>query len=623
MSCKKTMRVQNKIAYVLVFILFSGFLLRLAGIRYGLPYLSHPDELRVIFDTLSMGHRLSLIPARPDYSLLYRYLLLVLYGFYYLAGKLLGIFRDLNDFAFKFMVDPTNIYIISRTVSVIFGTLTAGLSYILAKKFFNKTIAFVSLVFVLFEFQLFQHSQWAIYPSAFCFTVLLAFYFIFLALKEASLKNFICMGIFTGISISTQNHGIFLLPSLITVVLIHFWKNRNILKKEVFIKYWSALFFSLFVFSLLGNFYWLFIFQKAAAKYAELLGVTKVGFASRAPYANNIFSMSFWFLKELIRQDGFLGVVLALGLVYALYKRTKYDIIFLVYVITSLFVFSGWGFRLLHDMLGVMPVVCIFGASFFVESLKKIKLKETYIAVASCLIVLPLVYGSILIDIKKNNPDTRELAKAWIEQNIPPTDKIAIDWHIFSVPLNNIIPLYFRNPVAREYYDRKVSGKIKQMYGDYLKNKPVYEIVEIMAPLGQPVWPADMPVDAREEASRHAVYRDLYEKFNFKSLDSLKEDHVRYLIVSSYLYGYFLLDSDQRKKDLFNPFIKDRPWINFSQAGHYINDKRYGLIYFLSRDARKFYLPLLDNERKDAIFIKEFKPDRLHLGPVIKLYKLQ
>jgi len=173
------MLCRNKIVYLLSLILFLGFSLRLWGIGYGLPYLSHPDESRVILDTLSMGQRLSLIPARPDYSLLYRYLLLVVYGSTFFIGRILGVFKDLNDFAFQFMANPTLIYLISRTVSVILGTLTGLFAYKLASKFFDRTIAFASLIFVLFEFQLVQHAQWAIYPAAFCFTVLLAFYFIF------------------------------------------------------------------------------------------------------------------------------------------------------------------------------------------------------------------------------------------------------------------------------------------------------------------------------------------------------------------------------------------------------------------------------------------------------------
>ncbi|MDP2939845.1 MAG: glycosyltransferase family 39 protein [Candidatus Omnitrophota bacterium] len=616
------MEIKNKITLVLVFILFFGFLLRLWGIGFGLPYLSHPDETRVILDTLSMGHRFSLIPQRPDYSLLYRYLLLGLYGCYFVVGKLLGIFRDLNDFAFKFMVNPTAIYIISRMVSVIFGTLTGLFSYLLAKRFFDKTTAFVTMLFVLFEFQLLQHSQWAIYPAVFSFTTLLAIYSMFRVIKEPSLKNFILMGVFNGISISTQNHGIFLLPPLAITVLFHFFDNKNILDRKVFFKNYSALILSLVIFSLLGNFYWFFIFKKTFLKYSELIGVTKVGFASKPPYANNIFSLVFWFVSELIRQDGILGIFLVLGLIYSIIKHTKFDIVFLAYVVTNLFIFSGWGFRLLHDMLGVMPIICVFGARALVDLLKKIRFKEASIGMVACLISLPLICDSVIVDIKKNNLDTRQLTKDWIEQNIPSTQKIAIDWYVFSVALNSDIPLYFRNPVARKYYEENIPDKIKELYVDYLKNKPVYDIIEIMESSDKPHWPSDMPLEAVKEANRHAFYRDIYSKFNFRSLEYLKKENVKYIIISSYLYGFFLLDSDYNKRDLFNPFIKDRPWINFSQSNYYIDDKRYGLLYFISRDARNFYLPLLKNELKGVVLIKEFKPDNWHLGPIIKIYKV-
>ena len=80
--------------------------MRFAGIGYGLPHLSHPDENRIILDTLSMGHRGSLLPERPDYALLYRYLLLGLFGIYYILGYLTGAFSTPLDFARDFLLDP-------------------------------------------------------------------------------------------------------------------------------------------------------------------------------------------------------------------------------------------------------------------------------------------------------------------------------------------------------------------------------------------------------------------------------------------------------------------------------------------------------------------------------------
>ncbi|MDD5255809.1 MAG: hypothetical protein PHR11_07160, partial [Candidatus Omnitrophica bacterium] len=105
-----------------LFVFALALCLRLGGIGYGLPDLSHPDEARVILDTLSMGHRMSLLPERPDYALLYRYFLLFLFGVYFVIGKIAGAFKGTVDFALNFMINPSQIYLIARSVSVLAGT---------------------------------------------------------------------------------------------------------------------------------------------------------------------------------------------------------------------------------------------------------------------------------------------------------------------------------------------------------------------------------------------------------------------------------------------------------------------------------------------------------------------
>lgn len=142
---------KNRLFYFLLLIFCLGFTLRAMGIGYGLPYLSHPDEARIVLDTLSMGHRHSLLPVRIDYPLLFRYLLLFIYGIYYLLGRLFHFFSGPYDFALKFLIDPTGIYLVSRMVNVIIGSVMAIPAYMLGKNIFkDKRIGVVSFIFVLF-----------------------------------------------------------------------------------------------------------------------------------------------------------------------------------------------------------------------------------------------------------------------------------------------------------------------------------------------------------------------------------------------------------------------------------------------------------------------------------------
>lgn len=612
-----------KIIFILILVLI-GFILRLLGIGYGLPELSHPDEARVILDTLSMGHRMSLLPERPDYALLYRYLLLFIFGLYFLVGKLIGIFKDTLDFALRFMINPAQVYLIARTLSVIFGTAISVASYFIGKKIFKKEeIGLVAMVFSLFEFQLLQHSQWAIYPIALCFFSLPAFYYIFKLMEKPTKRHFFLSGLFCGLAISIQNQAIFIIPSLILSYFLTFISHKKEIKPKEFIKLVTSSLLFLLFFSLLGNFYWFFIFEKSLAKTLELMGVTRVGFSSIAPYNYNFFSMFWWFIKELIRQDRILGVFLVLGLFYSIYRHTKFDLVFLTFTFFYLWIISSWGFRILHDMISILPIACLFASRFLVETTERFIKNKYYYVILSCIIVFPLIRDSFKADIRKLHKDTRQIAATWIEQHIPADSKIGIDWAIYSVPLKSNIPFLFRNPVATKYYNTILPANLRQHYSEYLKTQKTYQLYEIMYATDEPFWPEDMPYSVIEKARKKYVYRDLYSRFLFKTQEEIRKDKVQYVIITSFSWGFFLFDNDENKKNLFNPFIKDRPELNYQHTDHYINDNRHGILFYLVKRGRDFYRTLLNVRIEDARLIKEFQPSENNLGPTIKIFELK
>ena len=598
--------------------------MRVLGIGYGLPDISHPDEARVILDTLSMGHRLSLLPERPDYALLYRYFLLLLFGLYFLAGCVFGVFTNSLDFALHFIINPSNIYLLARFVSILFGVGLGVTAYFISKKIFKKEeIGIMAMVFVLFEFQLLQHSQWAIYPIVLCFFTLPAFYYMFKLLEDNKLKYFVLSGISCGIAISVQNQGIYLLPSLFLTLFLNYKKYRKEVNFSISLKRWGMVLLCLLFFSLLGNFYWFFIFKKSLIKTLELMGVTKVGFSSAAPYKYNFFSMFFWFINELIRQDFILGFLMAAGIFYAIYKHTYYDLVFLISIFVYLSSVSSWGFRLIHDVISLMPIICIFASRFLFEMTQNIFRKKYHYAIISSLVVLPLVKDSLSVDIKKLHKDTRQIARDWIEKNIPKGSRIAVDWQIFSVPLKSNIPFLFRNPVALKYYNSKLPEKLKQDYQTYLKSEKTYNLIDIIYATEEPLWPDEMPDSVKEEARKKYVYQDLYRRFNFKTPEELKKEGAQYLVLTSYSWGFFLLDKDPNKRNLFNAFIKDRPEFNYHHVDYYIDDHRHGIIFYLVKRGRQFYEVLLSNNAEGVRLIKEFNPGKNNLGPTIKIFEIK
>jgi len=610
----------KKIIYFLFIIFALGFTLRLLGISYGLPYLSHPDEARVILDTLSMGHRFSLLPFRPDYALIYRYFLLFIYGLYYLIGKVFNLFSGPYDFALKFLINPTNIYLISRFLSVLFGSLIAIPAYLIGEKIFqSEKIGVVSFIFVIFEFQLLQHSQWTLYPIFLSFFSLVVFYFIFRVIKKPTRGNFIFCGLFCGLAISVQNQGIFLIPPLIMAYILIFKLNIREIRLKLFFELVFISLSCLALFSLLGNLYWLFIFKKSLAKTLELWGVTRVGFSSAPPYSYNIISMFTWFITELIRQDLLLGIIMVFGLVYSIWRRKPYDYIFISFIIPYLYFISKWAFRNLHDMLSLLPIMCVFAARSIVELTER-KLRTKYLYVVTLLIISPLFYQALLIDARKLKKDTRILAKEWIEKNIPAGSRIGVDWSVFSVPLENDTPFLLRNPIAKKYYEDNLKSFLGKGYQDYLDSKITYKTYELMLWTDLPLWPKDMPSKVIEEAQKYPVYRDLYSRFIFKDIDKVINDE-DYVILTSYTWGMFLGQTDKATTNFFNPFIKDRTYLNYAHSKYYIDDKRHGLIFYLIRQGRDFYEIVLNNKSNNFQLIKEFSPGN-NLGPIIKIFKV-
>jgi hypothetical protein len=602
----------------MIFLCLAAFLVRLLGIKYGLPYLSHPDEARIILDTFSMGHRFSLLPEVPDYPLLYRYLLLLVYAVYFLLGRVFQVFSGSIDFALKFLINPAPVYLISRFLSVLFGTALAVPAYFLGKRLSGRIeTGVIAAIFVLWEFQLLQHSQWALYSIILCFTVLMSFYYICSLIGSPRLRNFVWAGIWCGLSISVQNQGVFVLPSLFLSYILVFFGKGGIGKKRVAL-YALVSLVVLGACSLIGNLYWLFIFQKSLNRMIWMVDVTRVGFSSQAPYAYNVFDMARWFAWELVRQDMLLGLIMVCGLVYALFTQRKIGAVITLFVLVHLYLVSNWGFRQLHDTITLIPVLCVLGAVFLTDIAKN---KKAAFLIA-CLTVLPLFLQALSIDIKKMRKDTRIQAKEWIEANIPSGARIGIDWPALSVPLESDVPFLLRTPMSEKYYDLYLRPAIGRQFQESIRLKPHYRTIEIKYNSQEPIWPKAMPKDVQLEASLKPVCRDLYSHFVFKAPDTIiNQDKLDYLVINSYVWSMFLFDNDPYKRNLFKPYILDRLEQNFRHSTQYIDDKRHGYLFYLAQQGRDFYLPLLNQELPEFKLVKEFIPQD-NFGPEIRIYQV-
>jgi hypothetical protein len=125
----------------LLIVLAVAFVLRIWGWRYCLPYgFGHVDEEVIIRDAMRMGASHSLKPAFFDYPALYTYLSLVAIGIKFVVWRILGVYSSPNDLALEYALRPGYIHLAVRLVSILAGTLTVGLTYMLGKRVANPTV---------------------------------------------------------------------------------------------------------------------------------------------------------------------------------------------------------------------------------------------------------------------------------------------------------------------------------------------------------------------------------------------------------------------------------------------------------------------------------------------------
>lgn len=606
-------------------VMAAGLALRLRGVDYGLPFVFHPDENRQILDALGMAQRLSPLPQDYTYPALHKYVLVIANGAYFAAGRLLGRFAGTEDFAVKFLTGDAQVFLVSRLASVAAGLATGVVVYRMCARLFSPTAALIGLVYSLGMFHLVQHSQWAIGDIFLALFSTGALYRTALAAEETEDTSHVTWALlFTGLAIATKPQGVFLLVPFAVSQVYALKDAPRGRRGMVFLAARLPGVALLLAASVAGNLAWIFNFHESLDKFTMLSQVAHLGISSREPFTPGLLSLTWWFAKDLVRQEGPLGAVLLAGVAACMVRRTRKDIVFLSYLFVFFFALRGWAIRYLHLFVAIMPVLCAFGARFTGEALAMLRARPAVAAALVMAVVLPSVAWSLEASALKSGTDTRLLARAWIEEHVPPGSPIAMDWYEFAVPLWSSTPVNLLNPRAAAVYESSVPQGVKRGFERAASSKKRYPMVPVVYTTERPRWPKGMPPEAVEEAGRREVYRELYSVFNFRTLDELKDLGADYLVITSYGYTNFLLDDDPEKTDeaVFNYLFREDLLSFNRQSDVYIDDGRFGLLFHLVKRAREFYEPLLHGGA-GALPVAVFRPGPGRPGPVIRIFRLQ
>ena len=139
-----------------------GLGLRMWGVDFGFPQITHPDEPETAGRAIGMLRRGSLDPKWYIYPTFYMNLLLPSFCLYYISGKGRGLWESLEDVS---RFEP-GFYLIGRYHSVFFGTLTILLTYLLARQIWQsrdgERAGLISAALVAVSFNSVRQSHYAL-----------------------------------------------------------------------------------------------------------------------------------------------------------------------------------------------------------------------------------------------------------------------------------------------------------------------------------------------------------------------------------------------------------------------------------------------------------------------------
>ena len=426
---------------LLALILLIAISLRLLGINAGLPMFTIiPDELTIVRGAMEVWE--SAVPEGLGWpGTFYMFVLSLSYLVYFLLGNAsdvvaglmgdwVGLLGAVDDFYVRYYTTPTAQYIIARGWSVLFGTATILLVFVVARRLYGMAAGVVAAGILAVLPLHVTHSRLAVPDITMAFFVTASFYYVSRILENRRDSDYWLAAVMVGLAVSNKlNGGI----ALLTLLFGHLASSNHM---------WSSI-------------WWKLLDRRLIVA----TGITMLTFYLATPYlvtapsvvlkelAFSILSegtreISFGTLKETLLgvSDG-LGPVALLGsvlaIVWSFSGGRRDDRPIKLILLTSLIYLLPFAIsprRSEYYLLPILPMVCIMASYGFLNTWKQISLsfaRVTWMRFTLLAIVASLLAFSgartLSTAMELYEVDAGTLAKKWIEENIPVGTRIAVE----------------------------------------------------------------------------------------------------------------------------------------------------------------------------------------------------
>ena len=396
-----------------------GMILRVWGLNFGLPYSFHQDEPVVINHALAYGTgdfnpHFFVIPPLVSYILFFGY------GVFFLLGRIFGIFASVQDFALKFFLDPTAFYLIARVIlGVLPGTKIIGLTYLLYKKNFGKSGALFAALLMASNYLSVANAHYAYADNWMVVFVLSTYLALSCMMQEPWLKNYIKSAVMLGLAVSAKYNA--------ALLGLSFWvAHTNVViqrkgkAKEVLFDHYLWIAF--------GGAILIFLITNPFAVLDTGFFLNQVLHKIRSGYMGWTYHI-FYSLKEGI--GPLFTIAGLLGFAFIFKKESlKKGLFFISFPLAFYLHLSLKSQPFSRYALALVPFLAIT-SSFLLFKILSASARNLFAKISviliGALLFIPTFAKTLKSDILFSGPDTRTISAKWIEDNLPPYTKIAVD----------------------------------------------------------------------------------------------------------------------------------------------------------------------------------------------------
>ena len=474
---------------ILLLIIIIGFILRLIGLWFGLPYFYHADEPIIINQAMALG----INPLHPCFYAippLASYIVFVCYGIMFLFSNL-----SPTQFGIQFLIDPTVFILIARCIlGVIPGTATIYMLYVFAKEITQKKdIAIGSALLLSVNYLHVQQSHYAYVDILLTLFMLYTAWRFFLYKKHTTIKNTIFLGFGIGLCTAIKYNGLVILSLGIF---------------NIFSLLIGALVFCILNFSCIINFTQFKSNLITQGNVQHYVGIVH----------HIIYSLGEGMNIALLFYSAF-----GMGSVFI--KRKLKQIYIIVFIITWYFSITFFGQYHERYVLVLIPFLIFFAVQLLHFIMHKKKLFFYFI-----LFIVSVFFSflCVLSDTIMCQKDTRTQAKEWIEKNIPENAIIALDHSFFCPRLNSS---YLQNTQRAISTDKLPALKARLIA--QINKKPAYYLYYLTRSgnnsrflFEQPNLPFNVEMLQVKKIEYVVVHYSIYSKWHEKFCKELAENAV-------------------------------------------------------------------------------------------------